>query len=144
MEGVEEDSQSLDLGAWVGADQAGDGGGGQRMWSLRTPCVGGVWGHPGGGDEQTFGRSWGEPGTPGNKPANPISIHRNGDPVLSPRRAGAPGSRGCLHLLRHLHRRALPHCAQLRPTEGGLPAWEGAMGVASPRPDVRASTFSFT
>lgn len=48
------------------------------MWSLRTSCVGAVWGHPGGGDEQTFGGSWGEPGTPAAKPSNPISIHRDG------------------------------------------------------------------
>lgn len=31
----------------------------------------GVWGHPGGGDEQTFGRSWGEPGTAANSLPNP-------------------------------------------------------------------------
>ncbi|MXQ90671.1 hypothetical protein E5288_WYG016083 [Bos mutus] len=28
--------------------------------------------------------------------------------------------------------RGLPHCAQVRPTEAGLPGWEGAVGVASP------------
>ena len=50
-----------------------------------------VWGHPGGGDKQTFGRSWGKPGTPANKPANPISINRDGGPMLSPRRVGARG-----------------------------------------------------
>ena len=44
----------------------------------------------------------------------------------------ALASRGCLHLLRHLHSQALPHCAQVRPTEGALPGWEGAVGVASP------------
>lgn len=104
----------------------------------------GVWGHPGGGDEQTFGRSWGEPGTAANKPAKPISIHRDGGPVLSPCRVGAQGSGGCLHLLPHLYRLALPHCAQVSPMEAGLPGWEGAMGVASPRRDVRAYNFSFT
>ena len=44
MEGVEEDSQGLDLGAWMGADRAAGGGAGNvvtqdtvHVWGLGTP-----------------------------------------------------------------------------------------------------------
>lgn len=138
MEGVEEDSR---VWIWESGWELGRGGG-QECGHLGHRCMCGVWGHPGGGDEQTFGRSWGEPGTRRNQACQTHLYPQRWSPVLSPCRVGAPGSGGCLHLLPHLYRLAL-HCAQVSPMEAGLPGWEGAMGVASPA-DVRAYNFSFT
>ena len=133
MEGVEGGQRSSPPPWESGWEQTGrEVGAGRECGHLGHRAWVGSGDTQGGGDEQTFGRSWGESGTPANKPANPISIHRDGGSVLSSRRVGARGSRGCLHLLRHLHSQALPHCAQVRPTEGALPGWEGAVGVASP------------
>lgn len=107
MEGVERTPR-----VWIwslGGSRLGGGGGRECGHLGHSAC--GVWGHPDGVNEQTFGRSWGEPGTAALNLPNP-SLSTEMESLCSALAVlGLRGVGAAFHLLPHLCRLALPHCS---------------------------------